>query len=153
MRITDGALDGLIAGAAGATALNAATYIDMAVRGRPSSSAPEDTVEKLADKTGTAIPGSNDTRENRVSGLGALNGIAVGVSVGAALGAVRVFGVRPRVIVIAAVATVSVMALTDILMSALGATDPSEWALTDWLADILPHLDYGVTTAIALDRL
>ncbi len=38
---------GAAAGAAGATALNALTYVDMAVRGRPASSTPETTVERL----------------------------------------------------------------------------------------------------------
>jgi hypothetical protein len=153
MKITDGALNGLLAGAAGTTALNAATYIDMALRGRPSSSTPEDTVEMLADKAGTDIPGAGEKRENRVSGLGALNGIATGVGVGAAFGVVRSLGIRPGVLVTAVVATVGVMALTDGVMTALGITDPSEWAPTDWVADLLPHLAYGLTTAVALDRL
>jgi hypothetical protein len=36
---------GAAAGAAGTTALNTVTYLDMAVRGRPTSSTPEDIVE------------------------------------------------------------------------------------------------------------
>ncbi|MCP9968874.1 hypothetical protein LUX57_29935 [Actinomadura madurae] len=40
---------GLAAGAAGTTALNLVTYLDMAVRGRPASSTPEQSVERLAD--------------------------------------------------------------------------------------------------------
>ncbi len=42
------ALLGAAAGAAGTTALNAVAYLDMAVRGRPASSTPEDTVERLS---------------------------------------------------------------------------------------------------------
>ena len=37
-------LRGAAAGAAGTTALNVVTYLDMAVRGRPASSTPERTV-------------------------------------------------------------------------------------------------------------
>ena len=42
------ALRGAAAGAAGSTALNAVTYLDMAGRGRGSSSTPEQTVQALA---------------------------------------------------------------------------------------------------------
>ena len=87
MRLADGVLNGAIAGAAGTTALNAATCLDMAARGRSTSSTPEDTVEKLAEKASVRIPGDQEARENRVSGLGALDGIGSGVLVGAALGA------------------------------------------------------------------
>jgi hypothetical protein len=44
------------------------------------------------------------------------------------------------------------MALTDGVMSALGVTDPTEWTPVDWTADLLPHLAYGLVTAVALDR-
>jgi hypothetical protein len=68
MRLAGGILDGAIAGAAGATGLNAATYLDMAARGRSSSSAPEDTVEKLADKASVRIPGDQESHADRVAG-------------------------------------------------------------------------------------
>ena len=42
--MANGFLTGAIAGTAGTTALNATTYLDMAVRGRGTSSAPEDLV-------------------------------------------------------------------------------------------------------------
>ena len=74
---------GAAAGAAGTTALNAATYLDMAVRGRPTSSTPEDTVEALAGVVHARVPGDDDTRPNRLTGLGALTGIAAGVGAGA----------------------------------------------------------------------
>jgi hypothetical protein len=50
MGVADGIFNGAIAGAAGATGLNAATYPDMAARGRSSSNGPEVTVETLAEK-------------------------------------------------------------------------------------------------------
>jgi hypothetical protein len=70
-------------GAAGTTALNAVTYLDMAVRSRPMSSTPEDVVEKIADKSGVGIPGNDQARQNRLAGLDPLSGIATGVDVGA----------------------------------------------------------------------
>ena len=80
---------GAAAGAAGTTALNATTYVDMAVRGRPSSSTPEATVEKGADTIGVTVPGDENTRSNRLQGLGPLSGIVTGVGVGAFAGALR----------------------------------------------------------------
>ena len=51
---------GMAGGAAGTTALNAVTYLDMLTRGRPSSDVPEQVVEKIADRAGVDIPGPED---------------------------------------------------------------------------------------------
>lgn len=151
MRLADDILNGAIAGAAGTTALNAATYLDMAARGRSSSSGPEDTVESLADLASVRIPGDQETHENRVSGLGALTGIASGVVVGAALGALRSAGWRSGVLGTGVIATAGAMALTDGMMTLLGVTDPRTWSTTDWASDVVPHLAYGFVTAVALE--
>ena len=42
---------GAAAGAAGTTALNTMTYLDMVWRARPASSTPETTVKKMAELT------------------------------------------------------------------------------------------------------
>src|ERR1700712_4083745 len=76
------ALRGAAAGAAGSTALNAVTYLDMVVRGRGTSSTPEQTVEKLAEKAHVGIPGEGQERENRLQGLGPMTGLVAGVGVG-----------------------------------------------------------------------
>jgi hypothetical protein len=47
---------GAAAGAAGTTALNAATYRDMVVRARPPSTTPERTVDRLAGVIHARIP-------------------------------------------------------------------------------------------------
>ncbi len=86
MSLVRGVLIGAAAGAAGTTALNAVTYLDMVARGRPTSSTPEDTVEKLSDKAHVPVPGEGDARQNRVAGLGPLTGLVAGVGVGAGLG-------------------------------------------------------------------
>lgn len=150
-----GLFAGLAAGAAGTTALNAVTYLDMAARGRPTSSTPEDTVEKLAAKAGMEIPGDADTRKNRLAGLGPLTGLAAGLGVGAVMALARTFGFRPGLLVAGVVAGAAAMAGTDAPMAALGVTDPRTWAAKDWLSDATPHLAYGLLTAAvvqALDR-
>lgn len=141
---------GLAAGAAGTTALNAVTYLDMAARGRPTSSTPEDTVEKLAAKAGIEIPGDKDTRSNRLAGLGPLAGLAAGLGVGAAFGLARAFGFRPNLLLAGVLAGAAAMAGTDAPMAALGVSDPRTWAAKDWASDAVPHLAYGLVTAAVI---
>lgn len=147
------ALLGAAAGAAGTTALNTATYLDMALRGRPTSSTPEDTVEALSETTHIPVPGSGDTRDNRLAGLGPLTGIVAGLGVGVALGAARATGWRPGLAQATAAATVAVEIAGNGPMTLLGVTDPRTWPATSWVADLVPHLAYGAVTAAVLDRL
>jgi hypothetical protein len=142
---------GAAAGAAGAAALNAVTYLDMAARGRPASSAPEQTVERMAEAADAEIPGDEERRRNRRSGLGALTGLVTGVGVGAAYGLARAMGWRPRAEVAGAVLAGAAMSVTDGSMTLLGVTDPRRWRPSDWLSDLAPHLAYGVVTAVVAD--
>ncbi len=153
MGLGRGILAGAAAGAPGTTALNLITYLDMTARGRGASSSPETTVEKLSDAVQVAVPGEGDTRDYRVSALGALTGIASGVGVGAALGLVRGFGWRPGPVVSAVVATLGALLGTNGPMTALGVTDPWTWPLESWVSDVVPHLGYGAVTAAVLDGL
>ncbi len=146
-------LKGAAAGAAGTTALNTTSYLDMAVRGRPTSSTPEDTVEKLADLAHVSIPGQGEDRDNRLAGLGPLSGIVTGVGVGALLGLARAARWRPGLAVSALAATAAVLAGANVPMTALGITDPRTWPLESWIADIVPHVVYGVVTAATLQGL
>ena len=148
-----GILAGAAAGAAGTAALNAVTYMDMTVRGRPASDTPERTVEKLADSAGVAVPGEGEARDNRLTGLGSLSGIATGVGVGAAFGVLRRLGLRPPTLLGAAVVALSAMAATDSSMASMGISDPRTWSAADWLADLLPHLAYGLVTYATLQAL
>ena len=54
-RLWAGLLSGAAAGAAGTTALNVITYLDIAVRGRPTSTTPERTVEAMAKLFGVRV--------------------------------------------------------------------------------------------------
>jgi hypothetical protein len=149
------ALRGAAAGAAGSTALNAVTYLDMTVRGRGSSSTPERTVETLAEKAHLPIPGDDETRQNRVQGLGPLTGLVAGVGVGVVVGLVRAAGFRSQPVVGTLLTTAGVLVAANGPMTVLGITDPRTWSATDWVSDLVPHLVYGAvvkTTMDAFDR-
>ena len=144
-------LRGAAAGAAGTTALNVVAYLDMALRGRPASSTPQRTVERLAETAHVSIPGEGDQRTSRLEGLGALTGLIAGVGVGGLLGLARAAGFRAGTLL----TTATVMVSTNGPMTVLGITDPRTWSRTDWVSDIVPHLAYAAvvtSTMEALDR-
>lgn len=141
---------GALAGAAGTTALNAVSYADMVLRARPASHVPEQAVSTLAGRTGVTIPGDGDLRENRLAGLAPLAGIAVGMGVGALVGAFAAAGVRPPWWVRAPLVGALAMAAADLPLAVLGVTDPRAWSSTDWLSDAVPHLAYGLATSATL---
>jgi hypothetical protein len=145
-----GLIRGAAAGAAGTTALNAVTYLDMAWRGRPSSSTPQQAVEELAKLAGQPIPGSGEERDNRLEGLGALAGIATGIGVGALAGELRAVVLRLGPVVGPVLLGAAAMAATDASLTRLGLTDPREWDATAWLSDAGPHLAFGVVSYAAL---
>src|SRR3954470_19465895 len=144
-------LRGAAAGAAGTSALNAVTYLDMVVRGRGSSSTPEQTVEKLADKAHVSIPGDDETRSNRVQGLGPLTGLAAGIGVGVLTGLVRATGFRSRPLVGTGLITAGVLVAANGPMTVLGITDPRTWSRTDWISDLVPHLVYAAVVKTTMD--
>lgn len=153
MRMIRALAAGAVAGAAGTTALNTVTYLDMIWRARPASSTPEATVEKLADVTGVSIPGSAEERTNRIAGLGPLTGLLVGAGVGAALGLARAAGYRPRLLGSSLTAAAGALIGSNGPMTFLGITDPRTWSPADWASDLVPHLVYGIVTAAALQAL
>jgi hypothetical protein len=142
-------LRGAAAGAAGTTALNVVTYLDMAVRGRPASSTPQDTVERLAETAHLSVPGRGATRTNRVEGLGALTGLAAGIGVGGLLGLARAAGFRAGTLL----TTATVLVSTNGPMTVLRVTDPRTWSVVDWISDLVPHLAYAAVVTTTLDAL
>jgi hypothetical protein len=145
---------GTAAGAVGTVALNATTYADMAIRGRPSSSVPAEVAAKLAGKAGldlSAGAADEQTVQNRKSGLGALSGYAVGLGVGTAYGLIRPALGDVSTARAGALLGLAAMAGSDVPAAALGVTDPTEWGLNAWVSDIVPHLAYGLATAMAYD--
>ena len=149
-RVLAGAAAGALAGAAGSTALNAVTYLDQAVRARPASDTPGQTVNALSDASGVEVPGGPEQRANRLEGLGPLSGLAVGLGVGAVAGAV--YGLLRRLPqpVVATGIGLGAMAISDATMVALKVSDPKSWTPATVASDAGPHLAYGAVTTVAL---
>jgi hypothetical protein len=141
---------GLAAGAAGVTALNAITYLDMAVRARPSSATPSQAVEQLAEKAGTPVPGEGEERDNRLAGLGPLAGILTGATVGVTAAFARPALARVPAPLAVALLGALAMAAADGPLVALGLTKPGDWTPADWASDVIPHLGYGAATYATL---
>jgi hypothetical protein len=152
-QVWPGLLSGAAAGAAGTTALNVITYLDIALRGRPTSSTPQRTVEAMARLFGLTVPGSGDILANRISGLAALTGYAAGIGMGMILGLAYALGWRPRLLMATLVASALALIGTNGPMTVLGVTDPTTWSLVDWISDLVPHLGYGIVTAVVLHYL
>ena len=155
MGLLRGILTGVAAGAAGTTALNAVTYLDMVLRARPASSTPEESVKRLAERLDIEIPGDEQQRENRIQGLGPMLGIAAGLGVGALVGVARAAGIRSGALPGTLLTTAVVLVASNGPMTVLKVTDPRTWSATDWISDVIPHLAYGVVThaaAVVADR-
>ncbi|MEW2318383.1 hypothetical protein [Streptomyces bauhiniae] len=139
-------LRGGAAGAAGTTALNATTYADMALRGRSASDVPAEAADKLVEDVGLHVGGTGEQRSNRLSALGALSGIGVGVATGVVVSLAHRVGVRVPWWAGSLATGVLAMAATDASMTRLGVTDPRTWSPTDWVSDLVPHLVFGAVT-------
>jgi hypothetical protein len=140
----------IVAGAAGATALNAVTYLDMAVRARPASTTGEDSVSKLAGLAHMPL-GEGESAENRKAGLGPLLGYATSTAAAVAYSAVG--GRRLSTAASTVALTALAMVASNAPMTALQVTDPRAWKAADWVSDLVPHLAYGWVTALTLRRL
>ena len=132
---------GLVAGAAGVTALNWVGYADMALRGRPASDTPAELVGTVLHRLELPVP--DDTR---LSALGALAGIKVGLLVGVAAAVSRQAGVRLPAPIAVTLTGAAAMAASEVPVALLGVSDPRDWTATDWLSDAAPHLAYGLAT-------
>src|SRR4051794_25943487 len=125
-------LIGAAAGAIGTVGLNMATYLDMTLRGRPSSEVPARVAEKITENAGVSLleAGAEDAEQkekNRLQGLGALMGFGIGIGIGAAYGLVHgLLDEAPLPIVSAALGGAA-MAASDVPATKLGVTNPAEW--------------------------
>ncbi|MGK5740544.1 hypothetical protein [Micromonospora sp. URMC 103] len=150
MRTTE-LTDGAIAGAVGSTALNIVTYLDMALRGRPASSTPDEAAGRLASAAHVGL-GTPAKAPNRRNGLGALLGYATGVGVGVGF-ALLARGRRWPLATAGGLLGAGAMAMTDGSLTVLRVTDPRTWRRSDWISDIVPHLTYGLAAAATWNRL
>ncbi|QCQ90334.1 hypothetical protein [Rhodococcus sp. SGAir0479] len=143
---------GLIAGAAGTTALNTITYLDMMLRGRPASTVPDAAIEKLGALFGNG-GGDGAARESRRTAAGALGGILTGVVLGTVAAHVRAAGFRPATARGSVLTGLAAMAAADVPVAVLGISDPREWSAADWMSDVVPHLAYGAAVQRTLELL
>ncbi|GAC1654129.1 MAG: hypothetical protein NVS9B12_04560 [Vulcanimicrobiaceae bacterium] len=149
---------GATAGAAGTMALDVASYLDMAIRGRSSSDTPAKMAQALAAKAGIArMPAAgekqSDQVQNRWSASGALMGYAVGIGIGTAYGILR-----PRLRgvpwpLMGLLTGLAVMAATDVPATSMQLTDPKKWGMAGWIGDVVPHVAYGLVTAAVFESL
>lgn len=133
------------------------TYLDMLIRGRPASKLPEEAAGRVLEQFEEAVPvapvaespQSEDKNTNRRAALGTLLGYATGLSIGGLYGiAVRQERADGISALLAGSALgIAAMAATDAPMMKMGLTDPRTWSRVDWLADLVPHLGYGMVTA------
>lgn len=146
---------GAAAGAAGSTALKITTYLDMVVRGRPSSGLPANVAGSMADAAGIqALSSENEDEaaQNRRSGAGALLGYVSGLGIGMAYSALTSGKGKSHPLRTGVVLGLAAMAMSDVPIVLTGNGDPRTWGLTAWLSDLIPHLAYGLVTAAVLER-
>jgi hypothetical protein len=152
-----GVLGGVIAGAAGNLALEIVTYGDMLVRGRGSSGVPAKMTGILADHLGIEALATKTTGEeadNRRSAAGALLGYGLGVGLGAAYGMGRSAAGGQVSTPLAGVGVgLAAMAAADASYALSGASNPAEWSTVDWVADLIPHIIYGLVTVAAFEKI
>jgi hypothetical protein len=161
-------LAGAVAGAAGVVALNAVGYLDMLIRGRPASDMPARLAAKLADEVGLPLEFDadediddtdddddedvpEDAADNRREALGALLGMANGIGIGIAYGICRLILPQPPAWLAGAALGAAAMAASDYPATRLGLTEPRDWSAVDWASDVLPHMAFGVVTAVAFE--
>jgi hypothetical protein len=144
---------GLAAGAVGTELLNISTYLDMVLRGRGASSVPEQDVEKLLERTGLSLGDDGEKVENRKSAVATLLGYATGLSIGVAYAVARPLLRRLPTVPAGVLVGLGAMAATDASSAALGTTDPRTWAAQDWLADLVPHVAFGLGVVATYDAL
>jgi hypothetical protein len=144
---------GAVAGAVGTLALNATTYLDMALRGRPASSTPTQTVERITALLGLPLPEDAQRRSARLAAVGALLGMGAGVSTGVVLALLRSVAGPRGAVATGGTAWALAMVVGNGPMSALGVTDPRAWSRVDWATDVVPHLAYAAAAAATLRRL
>jgi hypothetical protein len=135
----------LVAGAAGTLAIDAVTYADMALRGRPASPIPGRAVDALAARYGLRL-GRRATAKHRREALAALLGHATGI--GAALTLPLAEPLVRRLPPAAASVALGLgsMAASDLSTIRMGLTDPRTWGVAGWAEDVVPHVVFGTVT-------
>lgn len=141
------AFHGLIAGAAGSATLNIITYLDMLGRARPSSSVPADTAQAIAETAGVELSADDESStQARRTAAGSLMGYGAGLGVGTLYGVVEDAVPDLPLPIAGAMLGAAAMLASDVPATVTGSTDPGDWTPQSWMADIVPHLGYGLAT-------
>ena len=77
----------------------------------------------------------------------------MGLGIGAAYGLIRPTLGEVSTLRAGVVLGLAATAGSAVPATALGIADPCEWGLNAWVSDPVPHLAYGLTTAIAHDAI
>ena len=152
-RALTGLTSGMLAGAAGSTALNLFTYSQQAVKGTASGATPDQAAQAVIQAVGGEVPGTPDQVQNRLEGLGPVSGLGVGLGIGALGGLLRALGVKIPITAAPVVLGLGAMAVSDGVMTAVGVTNPRTWTAGSVVQDAIPHLVYGAVTVLALHRM
>jgi xanthosine utilization system XapX-like protein len=149
---------GVIAGATGTVALDVATYLDMAIRGRSSSSAPSQLIDVTAKSmhiplSPQGVGAQDQLAHNRESGLGALLGYINGLGVGFIYSLIR-SRLQKNSLPLAAIGVgLAAMAASDVPLFVARISNPKSWGLSGWASDFIPHLIYGLVTVTTYEAL
>jgi len=95
----------------------------------------------------------DQTRENRVAGLAPSPGWRLGSGSGRPSAWRGPLGYVPPSSSAVSLPRSAPLIGSNGPMAVLGVTDPRTWALNDWVADVIPHLAYGVVTVGVLQGL
>lgn len=143
-------LASVLAGAAGTVALDVVSYLDMLIRGRPASQMPSTMSSRIADMFGVDL---GQRADNRADALGGLLGNLTGLSVGVGYGMVRHFRGPGRPLSAGLAVGAAAMAAVAAPATATGVSRPDQWGVAGWVADIVPHAAYGLTTVAVYEAL
>lgn len=138
--------------AAGVTAMDAVSYLDMLIRGRPASDVPSTVASRITGRLHVRL-GDEQASRNRSTALGALLGSATGLTVAIGYGLLRkVTRPLPRPAAGLLVGAAAMVASdTPIVLS--GLSDPRRWGTAGWMSDIVPHAVYGMTAVAVHEAL
>jgi hypothetical protein len=103
------------------------------------------------DPSGKGEGSDDSTAHNRRSRLGGLQGYVVGLEVRTVYGFVR-SGLRGVSELRAGIVLgLAAMASGDVPATELGVANPPRSSISSWTSDSIPHLAYGLVTALAYD--
>ncbi|MGH2749917.1 MAG: hypothetical protein ACRDK3_03450 [Actinomycetota bacterium] len=135
---------GLLAGVAGTAAITATTMADMRIRGRSSSDAPAQALEKVA-----RVQPESDEAHQRLASIAHWQ---YGTAWGVARGALDLIGVRGSVATVAHFGLVWGAAM--VMLPALRiAPPPTQWGAKELVIDGANHFAYAVTAGRAYEAL